>query len=223
LAQLLGDRPGAASLAFSKALLARYGTLASIVRQFQNEPLADHDVPPVIELKLCAISRAVTRLLRQEVLDGPVISDPEFLAGVLRNEMASLRRETFRVLFLDAGNRLLADEIMWEGTVNRVQIHPREVIRRAIETGATALILAHNHPGGNTQPSRHDVAMTNQLIAACAPIDLFVHDHIIVGRSGWFSMAAHGLISHATPNSHFNSTKQERLSANPETVQLAAA
>lgn len=197
LAQLIGDAPGEASLAFSHALLARYGSLAAIVRQFQADPPAQSGVSATIEQRLMAVSRAVSRLLRQEALEGPALSSPDILFACLRNEMADLPRETFRVLFLDSGNRLLADEVMWEGTVNRVQIHPREVVRRAIETSATALILVHNHPSGNPEPSRHDVAMTNKMVSVGSLIDIEVHDHIIVAKSGWFSMAEHGLIADA--------------------------
>jgi DNA repair protein RadC len=219
LAQLIGEEPGAASMALSKALLDKYGTLANIVRQFQQDQASAQDVPYPVERRLCAVARAVTRLLHREALEGPAISSPDILAGCLRNEMAGLPRETFRVLFLDAGNRLLADENMWEGTIDRVQIHPREVIRRAIETGATALIVAHNHPGGDPAPSRHDVAMTNKLIAACAVVELHVHDHIIVSRSGWFSMAEHGLITCTIAESlntwgvHLNTDETVRLAA----------
>jgi DNA repair protein RadC len=186
----------------SKVLLSKYGTLANIVRQFQQDQAPVQDVPYPVEQRLCAAARAVSRLLHREALEGPAISSPDILAGCLRNEMAGLARETFRVLFLDAGNRLLADETMWEGTIDRVQIHPREVIRRAIETGATALIVAHNHPGGDPAPSRHDVAMTNKLVAACTAVELLVHDHIIVSRSGWFSMAEHGLIARTIATEH---------------------
>ncbi len=195
LAKLLGEKPCPASIAVSRALLDRFGSIAAIVKTFQSEAFGQWNVPPAIENRLAALSRAAARLLHREAFDGPVISTPEILFGCLCNEMAHLPRETFRVLFLDAGNRLLADETMWEGTVNRVQIHPREVVRRALETQATALILAHNHPSGDPSPSRHDVAMTNKLVAACSPIDLLVHDHIIVARTGWFSMAKHHLIA----------------------------
>lgn len=152
------------------------------------------DAPSAVSKSLAEVSETISYLWHREAFDGPVLSSPEKLSGYLRNEMADLTRETFRVLFLDGSNRVLADETMWEGTVNRVQIYPREVVRRAIETQATALILVHNHPSGNPAPSRHDVVMTNRLIAACSPIDLEIHDHIIVAHAGSFSMAKHGLI-----------------------------
>lgn len=194
LALLIDGTPGAESLALSKSLLTRYGTLPAILRRLHGRRQISDDMPPAVSARLTEVSDTISVLWRQESLEGPVISSPDIVSGYLRNDMADLPRETFRVLFLDGSNRVLADETMWEGTVNRVQIHPREVIRLAIETQATALILAHNHPSGNPAPSRHDVAMTNRLISACSPIDVEVHDHIIVANSGWFSMAQHGLI-----------------------------
>lgn len=179
----------------SRLLLDRYGTLPSILRRFQTNAEILDEAPLSVSKRLTEVSETLSKLRRREAFNGPVLSSPEKLSGYLRHEMADLPRETFRVLFLDGANRVLADETMWEGTVNRVQIHPREVVRRAIETRATALILAHNHPSGNPAPSRHDVAMTNRLISACSPIDLEVHDHIIVSNGGWFSMARHGLMA----------------------------
>ena len=108
---------------------------------------------------------------------------------------AFLDREFFRVFFLDGANRLLADRIMWIGTVDNVQVHPREVMREVLRTSATSIIIAHNHPLGTPQPSAGDVAVTSKLIRACAVFDVTVQDHLIIARAGVFSMRADGILS----------------------------
>jgi DNA repair protein RadC len=135
------------------------------------------------------------RLPMRKFASGFIIRTPQAVVHQLVQEMAHLSRETFRVLFLDTRNRLLADETLWEGTINHVQIYPREVVRRAIDIGATALIAVHNHPHGNPVPSRNDVTITNRLGQACSIIEVKLHDHLIVGKEGWFSMAAAGLLA----------------------------
>ena len=103
--------------------------------------------------------------------------------------MAHLACETFRVFFLDSGNRLLADRTMWTGTIDAVQVHPREVVREALTLGATALIAAHNHPSGSAAPTAGDLKVTERLVRACGTLGIILHDHIIVARDGIFSMA----------------------------------
>ena len=112
--------------------------------------------------------------------------------------MAALKRETFRVLLLDNANTLLRDQTMWEGSVNRVQIHPREVISLALETNASALILVHNHPSGQPEPSVEDIRLTEQIVAACKLLDIAVHDHLIVARHAVFSMRRERRIAFST-------------------------
>lgn len=125
---------------------------------------------------------------------GLVVINPASIVSHLSSSMSDLKRETFRLLHLDTKNRLLLDEIMWDGTIDRVHIYPREVIRRAIELGTTALIAVHNHPCGDPSPSKSDVEVTNRLHRACDVIEITLHDHLIVGKEGWFSMAAAGLL-----------------------------
>jgi DNA repair protein RadC len=128
--------------------------------------------------------------------------------------MAGLPRETFRVLFLDGCNRLLADEVLNVGTVNKVGVHPREVVRRALEVNATAVILVHNHPSGDPKPSQYDHKVTRQVEQACALVDVVVQDHVIVGSSGFFSFAANALIGDR-PLQTTSSRRRCRLAAKP--------
>ena len=108
--------------------------------------------------------------------------------------MARAEREEFRVLFLDARNRLIADEVQGRGTIDHTPAYPREVVRRALELSAASIILLHNHPSGDPTPSRADVDMTKRIIAAAEPLGIVVHDHIVIGREGHASMRALRLI-----------------------------
>jgi DNA repair protein RadC len=116
------------------------------------------------------------------------------LTAFLRVALAARSREEFHVLFLDRRNQLLAFEQLWTGTVDHAPVYPREVIRRALELGASALILAHNHPSGDPTPSQADIAMTREIQAAAKVMGMSVHDHVIVGRDGLTSFKAQGLI-----------------------------
>jgi len=133
-------------------------------------------------------------VLRAEALDAPILSSSRALIDYLFADMAHLPAERLRVLFLDSKNRLLRDEVMSEGSVNETQVYPREIMRRALELGATALILAHNHPSGDPQPSEGDVEATRRVAEAARPFEIRIHDHVIIARSGWSSFRNLGLI-----------------------------
>lgn len=112
----------------------------------------------------------------------------------LKADMAALPVEVFRVLFLDGDNCLIEDQTLWTGTVDRVQVHIREVMRQALELDAVALLVAHNHTSAPPTPSAYDRALTMRLLSACDAFDLRINDHLIVGRSGCYSMRASGLL-----------------------------
>ena len=130
--------------------------------------------------------------LRCRALVEPVISDGRALIDYLHADMAHSRVEVFRVLFLDCSNRLLCDEEMGRGSVREAPVYPREIMRRALELGATGIILVHNHPSGDPSPSASDIALTAQIAAAGATMEVQVHDHLIIGRSGWLSFRQEG-------------------------------
>jgi len=133
-------------------------------------------------------------VLRSEVLSRPILDNSRALIDYLFADMAHLPAERLRVLFLNSKNRVLCDEVIGEGSVNEIAIYPREIMRRALEVGATALILAHNHPSGDPQPSEGDFKATRRIAAAAGALDIRIHDHVIVARSGWSSFRALGLI-----------------------------
>lgn len=137
---------------------------------------------------------AVLHTLRAEAAEAPIIGSSQALIDYLFADLAHRPTERLRVLFLDAKNRLLRDELISEGSVDETPIDPREIMRRALELGAAALILAHNHPSGNPAPSKGDIQATRRIVEAGRALDIRVHDHVIVARSGWSSFRSLGLI-----------------------------
>jgi DNA repair protein RadC len=123
-----------------------------------------------------------------------VLSSSSAVDAYLRATLVGAPREQFRVLFLDKQNRLIADEALWEGTVDHAPVYPREVVRRALELSASSLLLCHNHPGGDPTPSRADIEITHQVVEAAKALNLRIHDHIIVGGQQTASFRALGLM-----------------------------
>jgi DNA repair protein RadC len=140
------------------------------------------------------VREAMLHALMSDAFAGPVLADSAALIDYLTLDMAHLAGERLRVLFLNAGNRLLGDEVISEGSVNETAIYPREIMRRALDLGATALILVHNHPSGDARPSRSDIQATRRIADAGRALDICIHDHVIIARSGWSSFRALGLI-----------------------------
>jgi DNA repair protein RadC len=134
------------------------------------------------------------RLLESRVQGQPVLSSWEALGDYLHAQMAHRRTEEVRILFLNAKNMLIANEALWQGSVDEASVHVREVIARAIALGATALIIVHNHPSGDPSPSQQDIRLTRDLVEAGRHMKLTVHDHVIVGAQGRTSMRAMGLM-----------------------------
>jgi DNA repair protein RadC len=146
----------------------------------------------VVELKL--IKAFAERLGREAVRKRPVLASWSALLGYCRTAMAFEEREQFRILFLDKKNALIADEVQQRGTVDHTPVYPREVVRRALELSATAIILVHNHPSGDPTPSRADIQMTRTIAEIAKPLGIVLHDHLIIGREGHASFKGLGLI-----------------------------
>lgn len=143
------------------------------------------------------IHEAMLHALRCDAFAGPLLGDSEALLSYLAFDMAGLATERLRILYLNAANRLLADEVAVEGSVNAARVVPRAIMRRALDLGATALILVHNHPSGDPTPSRDDVEATRRIAAAAGALDICIHDHIIVGGTNWNSFRGLGLLRNA--------------------------
>lgn len=178
----------------ARSLLQRFGSLAGVL-QADSRTLASH--PGMGEATAAAlriVTVAATRLARQKVREAPVISSWQGLIDYLTIDMAHLTVERVRVLYLNARNMLILDDLVGEGSIDEAAIHPREVIRRALDLGAVALILVHNHPSGSPQPSRADIDITNRIAEAGRLLGISVHDHVVIGREGHVSLRAKGLI-----------------------------
>lgn len=134
------------------------------------------------------------RMIKQEFIQKPVLNNWTRLMDYCHMTMAHEKKEHFRILFLNKKNELIADEIQGSGTVDHTPAYPREIMKRSLELGATALILVHNHPSGDPKPSMADIDMTNQIIEAARPFDITIHDHIIIARNGQTSFRNEGLI-----------------------------
>lgn len=187
-------RPRIDTKPIAKSLIRRFGSLAGVLNA-DAASLADH--PQMGETSAAAlkiVALAARRLARQEVRDKPVLGSWQALLDYLHIDMAHLTVERVRVLYLNTQNMLILDEHVGDGSIDEAAIHPREVIRRALDLGATALILVHNHPSGSPQPSRADIQITNRIAEAGRLLGIVVHDHIIIGREGHVSLKAKGLI-----------------------------
>lgn len=178
----------------AKALLAHFGSLAGVL---DAEPGALMQVKGVGETSAAAlksVALAARRMARSEIASKPVLSSWQALLDYLAIDMAHLNFERVRVLYLDTRNRLIDDHNLGDGSIDEAAIHPREVIRRAMDVGASALILVHNHPSGNPEPSRADISITHRIAEAGKLLGITVHDHVIIGREGHVSLKSKGLI-----------------------------
>ena len=178
----------------AKALLARFGGLAGVFGAEFAELQSIRGLGPAAALDLKLLQEATARIGRAEVRKRPVIASWSALLAYVRTAMAHEAREQVRVLFLDKKNQLIADEVTGRGTVDHAPVYPREVARRALETGASAVILVHNHPSGDPTPSAADVDVTRQVVEALTALRIAVHDHLVVGRDGVASFNALGLL-----------------------------
>jgi len=151
-------------------------------------------VGPSIICQLKIIQAVATRLARSRVMQRPVISSWQAIVDYCHTTMAHRETEQFRVLYLDRKNVLIADEEQARGTVDHVPVYPREVVKRALELNASALILVHNHPSGDPSPSEADIVMTQKIEDAARTLDITLHDHLIVGKSTELSFRAEGLL-----------------------------
>ncbi|MER9756320.1 DNA repair protein RadC [Mesorhizobium sp. M0166] len=180
--------PRADTKPVAKALLARFGTLAEVLGAPIERLQEVKGIGPAVALDLKVVAATAQRMARGEIASRELLSTWTQVLEYCRSVMAFEEREQFRILFLDKKNALIADEVQQVGTVDHTPVYPREVVRRALELSATAIILAHNHPSGDPTPSRADIEMTKLIIETAKPLGIAVHDHIIIGRKGHSSM-----------------------------------
>jgi DNA repair protein RadC len=178
----------------AKNLLAKFGSFGDVIAA-PPPRLAEVDgVGDAVIAELKIVHAAAGRLLQGEVRRRPALSSWSAVLDYCRAAQAFADREQFRILFLDKRNHLIVDEVQQVGTVDHAPVYPREVIKRALELSATAIILVHNHPSGDPTPSSADIQMTQAIIDVARPLGIAVHDHIVVGKEGHASLKALGLI-----------------------------
>ncbi len=178
----------------AKALLDRFGCFAEVIAAPRERLMEVEGAGETVVAQLKIVEAAALRLLRTKLLNRPALSSWSALLDYCAAAMARNPKEEFRVLFLDRKNVLIADEVQNRGTIDHTPVYPREILARALELGASALILVHNHPSGDPEPSRADIEMTREIAAAARALGVSVHDHIVVGRGGHASFKALGLL-----------------------------
>ena len=178
----------------AKALIEKFNNINGVLNASLNDLQSIHGISHNTAIAIRAIRAAGIRLLQQNVMNRPVLNSWQRLIEYVEAAMANETNEHFRVLFLNKKNEVIKDEVQQTGTVDHTPAYPREVMKRALELGATALILAHNHPSGDPTPSPADVSLTKQIIKAAAPFDIVIHDHLVISRNGTQSFKSLGLI-----------------------------
>jgi DNA repair protein RadC len=178
----------------AKSLIKKFGSFAEVIhapvaRLREIDGIGDASIN---QLKL--IAAAASRVAKSQLHQRTMLSSWNDVIDYCRASMAFADKEQFRILFLDKRNQLITDEVQQTGTVDHTPVYPREVIKRALELSATAIILVHNHPSGDPTPSQADIQMTKAIIDIAAPLGIAVHDHIIVGKNGHASLKALRLI-----------------------------
>jgi len=178
----------------AKALIARFGGFAEAIAAPRERLLEIEGMSEGAATQLKIVEAAALRLSKTRVLGRPALSSWAALLDYCAAAMARSPNEEFRILFLDRKNVLIADEVQSSGTIDHTPVYPREIVKRALELGASAVILVHNHPSGDPTPSKADIEMTREVVDAAKALRIAVHDHVIVGRSGHASFKALGLL-----------------------------
>jgi DNA repair protein RadC len=178
----------------AKRLIERFGSFAEVVnappeRLKEVKGIGD---AAIVQLKL--VRAGALRMMQGGIMQRPVLASWTAVLDYCRAAMGFEAREQFRILFLDKKNRLIADEVQQEGTVDHTPVYVREIVKRSLELSASAIILVHNHPSGDPTPSRADIDMTKQIVDAARPLGVTIHDHIIVGKQGHASFKGLKLI-----------------------------
>ncbi len=191
---LMLARPRVDTKPVAKALMREFGGLGPLL---EADPETLRRIPDMGDVSIAAIKllkAAVQRTLYGEVHGRPVLGNWQGLLDYLRADMAHRINECVHVLHLDSKNQLIRDELMSEGSIDQSPIYVREVVRRALDLGSAAIILAHNHPSGDPAPSKQDIAVTRDVAHALKPLGIALHDHVIIGRDGHVSLRSKGLI-----------------------------
>jgi DNA repair protein RadC len=178
----------------AKTLIARFGSFAEAIAAPRARLREVDGIGEAVVTQLKIVEAAALRLARVAMLNKPALSSWAALIDYCTAAMARAPNEEFRILFLDRKNTLIADEVQTRGTIDHTPVYPREIVKRALELGASAIILVHNHPSGDPTPSKADIEMTRDVAAAAKALKIAVHDHLVIGRSGHASFKSLGLL-----------------------------
>jgi len=178
----------------AKVLLKKFGSLAALLKAEEGLILETPGVGLSVLHVIRLVQAVMGQVLRQEMINKPVLASWQNVLDYCQTTMAYNQKETLRLLFLDRKNQLIGDEVQQTGTIDHVPLYPREVVKRALEVGASAIIIAHNHPSGDPTPSREDINTTLKVQEAAQLLGIKVHDHIIIGKGQYSSLKSMGLM-----------------------------
>ena len=191
---LFSARPRGDVKPLAKRLLKQFGSFSNVIYADETTLRSIEDVGDALIAALKTIRISAQRMIKSEIGNQPVIQSWSALMDYCKLAMGKEKIEQFRVLFLNHRHALIADEVMQQGTINHTPVYPREIVKRALEHSAAAIILLHNHPSGDPTPSKADIDITQKIIEAAATINVTVHDHVIITETGHYSFKSFGLI-----------------------------
>ncbi len=191
---LFSARPRGDVKPLAKRLLKTFGSFSKVMHADETSLRSVDEVGDATIATLKTVRIAAQRMLKAEIADMPVIQSWSALIDYCKLAMGNKKVEEFRVLFLNSRHALIADEVMHRGTINHTPVYPREVVKRALELSAAAVILLHNHPSGDPTPSKADIEVTQKIVEAAATVNITVHDHVIITEAGHYSFKSFGLI-----------------------------
>ena len=191
---LFAARPRGDTKPLAKGLIRKFGTLGAVLAAPVDDLRGIEGIGEAAIASIAVVREAAQRLAAAKIADQPLLSSFDALLDYCRIHVSHARIEEFHILFLDTKNRLVKHERQGVGTVDQAPVYVREVLRRALELGASNIIMLHNHPSGDPTPSRADTAITNRVVEAGQPLGVKVHDHLIIGKSGHVSLKSRGLI-----------------------------
>lgn len=180
--------------ALAKRLIAEFGDLSGVLGAPEQQLRADPEISEHVCAELKLVEAAALHLGQSRIMHKPIIAAWSDVISYFRAKLAEKKVEEFHVLFLDKKNRIIADEVMGQGTVDHTPVYPREVMKRALELSASAMVIVHNHPSGDPAPSRTDMEMTAQLKELAAEFNINLHDHLVIGRNDEVSFKDLGIL-----------------------------
>lgn len=178
----------------AKSLIKTFESLENLIFADEDKIFTIPKITKNIHLSFLLIKEFIKRILQNKILNKHVLSSWNELIEYLKVTMGSIKKEQFRVIFLDKKNTIIADELQASGTIDETPIYPREVVKRALFHESTAIILVHNHPSGNLKPSKADIEVTKEIIKVCSTFNILVHDHVIICKRKFFSFKSEYLL-----------------------------